>query len=167
MIETYRAHLIPPAALCTTLYWGERGKQGEIQIRDLEFKSHKIHDIRSIVLGANTSIDSCDLDILWATTENDTYIRAYRLSKIEGLSAEIGPVPIPPLVPPATSLMGCVIVDTIAGRYRYVVDRWYKDIFAATEDSTRNDPPDIVAALHLHWVTQVMALEAVRGGEPI
>ena len=63
--------------------------------------------------------------------------------------------------------MGCVLVDTIAGRYRYVVDRWYKDIFAATEDSTRNDPPDIVAALHLHWVTQVMGLKAVRGGEPI
>ena len=38
MIETYLARLIPPAALCTTLYWGERGKQGEIQIRDLEFK---------------------------------------------------------------------------------------------------------------------------------
>lgn len=167
MIETYRAHLIPPAALRTTLYRGGEGEQGEIQIRDLEFKSHKIHDIRSIVLGANTSIDSCDLDILWATTENDTYIRAYRLSKIEGLSAEIGPVPIPPLVPPATSLMGCVIVDTIAGRYRYIVDRWYKDIFEATEDSTRNDPPDIVAALHLHWVTQVMALEAVRGGKTI
>lgn len=167
MIETYLAHLIPPAALRTTLYRGGEGEQGEIQIHDLEFKSHKIHDIRSIVLGANISIDSCDLDILWATTENDTYIRAYRLSKIEGLSAEIGPVPIPPLVPPATSLMGCMIVDTIAGRYRYIVDRWYKDIFEATEDSTRNDPPDIVAALHLHWVTQVMALEAVRGGKTI
>ena len=167
MIETYLAHLIPPAALRTTLYRGGEGEQGKIQIRDLEFKSHKIHDIRSIVLGANTSIDSCDLDILWATTENDTYIWAYRLSKIEGLSAEIGPVPIPPLVPPATSLMGCVIVDTIAGRYRYVVDRWYKDIFAATEDSTRNDPPDIVAALHLHWVSCSLTLEAIRGGGPI
>lgn len=167
MIETYLAHLIPPAALRTTLYRGGEGEQGEIQIHDLEFKSHKIHDIRSIVLGANISIDSCDLDILWATTENDTYIRAYRVSKIEGLSAEIGPVPIPILIPPATSLMGCVIVNTIAGRYRYVVDRWYKDIFEATDDSTRNDPPDVVAALHLHWVTQVMALEAVRGGEPI
>ena len=167
MIETYLAHLIPPAALRTTLYRGGEGEQGKIQIRDVEFKSHKIHDIRSIVLGANTSIDSCDLDILWATTENDTYIRAYRLSKIEGLSAEIGPVPIPPLVPPATSLMGCVIVDTIAGRYRYVVDRWYKDIFAATEDSTRNDPPDIVAALHLHWVSCSLTLEAIRGGGPI
>lgn len=167
MIETYRTHLIPPAALRTTLYRGGEGEQGEIQIRDLEFKSHKIHDIRFSVLGANISIDSCDLDTLWATTEDDAYIRAYRLSKIEGLSAEIGPVPIPPLVPPATSLMGCVIVDTIAGRYRYVVDRWYKDIFAATEDSTRNDPPDVVAALHLHWVTQAMALEAVRGGEPL
>lgn len=167
MIETYRAHLIPPAALRTTLYRGEQGEREEIQIHDLEFKSHKIYDIRSIVLGANISIDSCDLDTLWATTEDDAYIRAYHISKIEGLSAEIGPVPIPPLVPPATSLMGCVIVDTIAGRYRYVVDRWYKDIFAATEDSTRNDPPDIVAALHLHWVTQVMGLKAVRGGEPI
>lgn len=167
MIETYLAHLIPPAALRTTLYRGGEGEQGEIQIRDLEFKSHKIHDIRSIVLGANISIDSCDLDILWATTEDDAYIRAYHISKIEGLSAEIGPVPIPLLVPPATSLMGCVLVDTIAGRYRYIVDRWYKDIFAATEDSTRNDPPDVVAALHLHWVTQAMALEAVRGGEPI
>lgn len=167
MIETYRARLLPPAALRTTLYRGEQGEQGEIQIHDLEFKSHKIHDIRSIVLGANISIESCDLDALWATTEDDAYIRAYRVSKIEGLSAEIGPVPIPILIPPATSLMGCVIVDTIAGRYRYIVDRWYKDIFAATEDSTRNDPPDVVAALHLHWVTQAMALEAVRGGEPI
>lgn len=167
MIETYRAHLIPPAALRTTLYRGGEGEQGEIQIHDLEFKSREIRDIRFSVLGANISIDSCDLDTLWATTEDDAYIRAYRLSKIECLSAEIGPVPIPPLVPPATSLMGCAIVDTIAGRYRYVVDRWYKDIFAATEDSTRNDPPDIVAALHLHWVTQVMALEEVRGGEPI
>ena len=167
MIETYLAHLIPPAALRTTLYRGGEGEQGEIQIHDLEFKSYKIHDIRSIVHGANISIESCDLDILWATTEDDAYIRAYRVSKIEGLSAEIGPVPIPILIPPATSLMGCVLVDTIAGRYRYVVDRWYKDIFEATEDSTRNDPPDIVAALHLHWVTQVMALEADRGGEPI
>lgn len=167
MIETYRAHLIPSAALRTTLYRGGEGEQGEIQIRDLEFKSHKIHDIRSIVLGANISIESCDLDTLWATTEDDAYIRAYRLSKIEGLSAEIGPVPIPLLVPPATSLMGCVIVDTIAGRYRYIVDRWYKDIFAATEDSTRNDPPDVVVALHLYWVTQAMTLEAIRGGGPI
>lgn len=167
MIETYRAHLLPPAALRTTLYRGEQGEQGEIQIGDLEFKSREIRDIHSIVLGANISIDFCKFDILWGTAENDSYIRAYRLSKIEGLSAEIGPVPIPPLVPPATSLTGCVLVDTIAGRYRYVVDRWYKDIFAATEDSTRNDPPDVVAALHLHWVTQVMALEAVRGGEPI
>lgn len=167
MIETYRAHLIPPAALRTTLYRGEQGEREEIQIHDLEFKSREIRDIRSIVLGANISIDSCKLDLLWCTTEDSAYIRAYRLSKIEGLSAEIGPVPIPPLVPPATNLTGCVIVDTIAGRYRYVVDRWYKDIFAATEDSTRNDPPDIVAALHLHWVTQAMDLEAVRGGEPI
>ena len=167
MIETYRAHLLPPAALRTTLYRGEQGEQGEIQIHDLEFKSHKIHDIRSIVFGANISIESCDLDTLWCTTGNDAYIRAYRISKIEGLSAEIGPLPIPPLVPPATSLTGCVIVDTIAGRYRYIVDRWYTDIFEATEDSTRNDPPDIVAALHLHWVTQVMDLEAVRGGKPI
>ena len=167
MIETYPAHLIPPAALRTTLYRGGEGEQGEIQIHDLEFKSYKIHDIRSIVHGANISIESCDLDTLWATTEDDAYIRAYRVSKIEGLSAEIGPVPIPILIPPATSLMGCVLVDTIAGRYRYVVDRWYKDIFAATDDSTRNDPPDIVAALHLHWVTQVMGLKAVRGGEPI
>ena len=167
MIETYRAHLLPPAALRTTLYRGGEGEQGEIQIRDLEFESHKMHDIRFSVLGANISIESCDLDTLWCTTENDAYIRAYRISKIEGWSAEIGPVPIPILIPPATSLMGCVLVDTIAGRYRYIVDRWYKDIFKATEDSTRNDPPDIVAALHLHWVTQVMGLEAVGGGEPI
>lgn len=167
MIETYRAHLIPPAALRTTLYRGEQGEGEEIQIHDLEFKSREIRDIRFIVLGANISIDSCKLDLLWCTTEDSAYIRAYRLSKIKGLSAEIGPVPIPLLVPPATSLMGCVIVDTIAGRYRYVVDRWYKDIFEATDDSTRNDPPDVVAALHLHWVTQAMALEAVRGGEPI
>lgn len=104
MIETYRARLLPPAALRTTLYRWEQGEQGEIQIHDLEFKSHKIHDICSIVLGANISIESCDLDTLWATTEDDAYIRAYRVSKIEGLSAEIGPVPIPPLVPPATSL---------------------------------------------------------------
>ena len=71
MIETYLAHLIPPAALRTTLYRGGEGEQGEIQIRDLEFKSHKIHDLRSIVLGANISIESCDLDTLWVTTEDD------------------------------------------------------------------------------------------------
>ena len=167
MIETYRTHLIPPAALLTTIYWGGEGEQGEIQIHDLEFKSREIRDIRSIILGANISIDFCKFDILWGTAENDAYIRAYRISKIEGWSAEIGPVPIPILIPPATSLMCCVIVDTIAGRYHYVVDRWYKDVFAAVEDPTRYDPPEIAAALHLHWVTQAMTLEAARGGKPI
>lgn len=123
------------------------------RITDLEFKTIDQKNLEVRMQGCDVTIDRCVIEQVWAITERGAHIRANRIDAIEGLSVVLTPPPIRRLRAPGTDIPGCLYIDTVAGRYRYVIDRWYDSAADREADPIDDDTIDLAAAAHLAWVT--------------